>query len=89
MTVSQDLVGDVHAYPPGTPITLRVNSANPDEAMVWSPATAGAPAAPAAQPIIAQPDDTIARLEQLGRLRDSGAISADEFEQQKARILGK
>ncbi|MDT4942583.1 MAG: Short C-terminal domain, partial [Pseudonocardiales bacterium] len=30
---------------------------------------------------------TIARLEQLGQLRDAGAISPQEFEAQKARIL--
>jgi hypothetical protein len=37
-----------------------------------------------------QPPDMNARmsqLKQLGELRDQGVLSADEFEQQKARIL--
>lgn len=34
------------------------------------------------------PKDDLDRLEQLVRLRDAGALSAEEFEVQKARILG-
>jgi hypothetical protein len=33
-------------------------------------------------------DDVLAALERLARLRDSGALTDAEFEQQKARILG-
>ena len=33
--------------------------------------------------------DTISRLERLGRLRDTGVITADEFTREKGRILGE
>jgi hypothetical protein len=32
--------------------------------------------------------DTVAQLERLARLRDSGALTDAEFEREKARILG-
>ena len=92
VTITQDLMGDASTYPPGSPIAVRVNGANPDEAMVWASEASAVPpsaTAPPAAPLRTAPaDDTIARLEQLGQLRDSGAISPAEFEQQKARILG-
>ncbi|GAB3085898.1 SHOCT domain-containing protein [Isoptericola nanjingensis] len=33
-------------------------------------------------------DDVIAQLEKLGRLRDSGVLTDEEFAAQKARLLG-
>ena len=33
-------------------------------------------------------DDRVAQLERLARLRDSGALTEQEFEREKARILG-
>jgi hypothetical protein len=42
----------------------------------------GAPAAAAA------PDDPLDKLEKLGRLRDSGVLTPEEFEAQKAALLG-
>jgi len=44
--------------------------------------------APAPTPSAGGGDDTIAQLERLAKLRDSGALSDAEFEQQKAKILG-
>lgn len=54
------------------------------------PAGAGAAAgsAPAASPG-SQGGDSIDELERLVKLRDSGALTDAEFEQQKARILGQ
>jgi len=51
------------------------------------PGQAGGPLgdAPASAP---PPKDDLDRLEQLVRLRDAGALSPEEFEEQKARILG-
>jgi hypothetical protein len=43
---------------------------------------------PRQTPEQATPDDTIARLERLAALRDSGALTPAEFDQQKSRILG-
>jgi hypothetical protein len=37
----------------------------------------------------AAPDDTLAKLTQLADLRDRGVLSSEEFEAQKARILGE
>jgi hypothetical protein len=45
----------------------------------------GEAAAPAIEPPTASVED---RLEKLWRLKDAGAISVEEFEQQKARLLG-
>ena len=36
----------------------------------------------------ASPDDMVSKLEQLGKLRDDGILTEEEFAQQKARILG-
>jgi hypothetical protein len=50
------------------------------------PATAApaAPAAPAGGGISA---DTVERLQQLGKLRDQGVLTDDEFTSQKQRLL--
>jgi uncharacterized membrane protein YdbT with pleckstrin-like domain len=52
--------------------------------------TSPPPAAPAPspEPAAAAPDD-MATLERLAALRDSGAISAEEYEAKKAEILGR
>ncbi|MBA3300842.1 MAG: SHOCT domain-containing protein [Thermoleophilaceae bacterium] len=42
----------------------------------------------AAPPGAAGGGDSIAALERLAKLRDSGALTDAEFQQQKARILG-
>ena len=44
--------------------------------------------APPPAPAAAGGDDVIAQLEQLGRLRDSGVLTDEEFAAQKARLLG-
>ena len=41
-----------------------------------------------AQGSASQAEDRLERLERLARLRDSGALTQEEFEQQKAQILG-
>ena len=46
------------------------------------PAPAAAAPAPAAQ------DDTISELERLGALKDQGVLTDEEFQAQKAKILG-
>ena len=45
-----------------------------------------APAAPAAAP--SDPDADLARLKQLGDLRAAGVLTEEEFQAQKARLLG-
>jgi hypothetical protein len=42
---------------------------------------------PAPAPAAAGPDNRIAELEKLARLRDSGVLNDDEFAAEKARIL--
>ncbi len=44
--------------------------------------------APAPAPTAGAGDDHLAELERLAKLRDSGALTDAEFEQQKAKILG-
>ena len=56
-----------------------------------APAATAPPPAPAAPPMAApaavDPAQRLALLAQLGQLRDSGVLSAAEFEDQKARLL--
>jgi len=47
----------------------------------------GAPAADAEAPA-AGDDDRLEQLERLAKLRDSGALTQQEFEAEKARLLG-
>ena len=52
-----------------------------------APAASPAPAPPASGP--APTSDKLARLEQLGRLRDQGVLTEAEFEAEKAKILAE
>jgi Short C-terminal domain len=54
------------------------------------PAGGAAPpaSAPAATPSSGSPGDSVAELERLAKLRDSGALTDAEFEAQKAKVLG-
>ena len=38
---------------------------------------------------LAEQPDRVAQLERLGRLRETGVLSPDEFEREKARLLGE
>ncbi len=80
---------------PGVTLPIRVDASDQSKiAIDWNqaarppergevrPAGAGAPAASGGG------GDTVAGLERLAKLRDSGALSDAEFEQQKARVLG-
>jgi Short C-terminal domain len=51
-------------------------------------AAQGAPEAAAPAPVPASAPDPVAQLTQLAALKDSGALTEEEFESQKARILG-
>jgi hypothetical protein len=55
------------------------------EGAVTPSAAAAAPPAPGAAPA---GGDSVAQLEKLAKLRDSGALTEAEFAQQKAKILG-
>lgn len=46
-----------------------------------------APPPPAAAPVAAEPD-YVAELQKLAQLRDSGVISAEDFEAKKKQLLG-
>jgi hypothetical protein len=46
-----------------------------------------APVAPAAAPAPAAGDDQVSKLTELAKLRDSGVLSQEEFEQAKALVL--
>jgi hypothetical protein len=87
---------------PGVRLPVRVDPNDPSKiAIDWSSAPQ-APAAGEVRPVdgaggftpapsAGSADgggDTVAELERLAKLRDSGALTDAEFEQQKARILG-
>ena len=88
---------------PGVTLPVKVDPNDPSViAIDWNqaasgpargevrPAAAGSspPAAPAPSPQGAGSADTVTELERLVKLRDSGALTDAEFEQQKARVLG-
>ncbi len=50
-------------------------------------ATTAEPRPPVAPPTAEPVVDVLAQLERLGRLRDSGVLTEDEFTAQKARLL--
>ena len=52
----------------------------PRQQVVYTPPAAAAPPAPQ--------DDTVSQLERLGALRDQGVLTDEEFQAQKAKILG-
>jgi hypothetical protein len=56
----------------------------------WAAADQAAVAQPAPTPPTppAAVDDVLARLERLGKLRESGVLTEAEFSAQKARLLG-
>ncbi len=54
----------------------------------YEPAPAPAPAPVPPQPVADSPGVDLAQLQQLGELRAAGVLTEDEFQAQKARILG-
>jgi len=80
--LSLEIVNQLHE---GASITVKVAPDDPQALMFWGVTGAPAPAAPAPSPV--GETDRVARLTKLQSLRESGAISDAEFEQQKARIL--
>ena len=50
---------------------------------------AAAPPPPEPQPTNPTPVDVVEQLERLGRLRETGALTEDEFQAQKATLLGR
>ncbi|WP_353109279.1 MULTISPECIES: SHOCT domain-containing protein [Gordonia] len=52
-----------------------------------APVVAAAPVAPAPAPTAGAIDDQLARLAQLGQLRDTSILTDAEFEAKKAQIL--
>jgi len=72
----------------GTAAVVGGHMANKQAAAAQQQAPAPeAQAQPAPAPAAAAPDP-IAQLTQLAALRDSGALTEEEFEAQKAKILG-
>lgn len=84
LTIRQDMMTGADSYPAGLELPLKIDPQNPDDALVW--ADVDAATKEAAAPAAAEARNTqVAALEQL---RDAGQLSAEQFEQAKARILG-
>jgi hypothetical protein len=82
-TADQIMNGSLSAMlDPGTRVTVKVDPADPLSVMVWG--VDGAASAPAASGA-----DRIERLTRLQELRSTGALSEDEFQQQKAKLLAE
>jgi hypothetical protein len=83
------------AIPPtlaaGQRLTVKVASDDPNAVMLWNtPHAAGGADPDTGRPAgeAAPAGDRIARLEQLQALRTSGVLTEEEFQTQKAKILG-
>jgi hypothetical protein len=63
-------------------------SAEAAAASVAPPPQEYAPPPPPAAPVAAPPEDPITQLERLGALKAQGLITEEEFNAQKAKILG-
>lgn len=78
----------------GVTLPVKVDPADPAKVAIDWDAVAGAPARGEVRPAgaaavgAAADEDPLDELERLVRLRDAGALTDAEFEQQKARILG-
>jgi hypothetical protein len=64
------------------------NAANNANAQVAPPPQQYAPPPPPAAPVAAPPEDPITQLERLGALKAQGLLTEEEFNAQKAKILG-
>ncbi len=71
----------------GTAAVVGGHMANKQAAQAEQAAPEAPVAAPASAPAAAAPDP-IEQLTQLAALKDSGALTEEEFEAQKAKILG-
>ena len=99
---NQYLVPNGANFGPGATLPVRVDPNDPSKiAIDWSTAgtapargevrSAGGAAAPSAAPAQTPSSgggDSVAELERLAKLKESGALTDAEFEQQKAKILG-
>ena len=75
----------------GQRLTVKVAADDPLGVMLWNtPHAAGGADPDTGRPVgaAAPAGDRIARLEQLQDLRSSGVLTEDEFQTQKAKILG-
>ncbi|MFO1141141.1 MAG: SHOCT domain-containing protein [Amaricoccus sp.] len=69
-----------------TAVSGKVAARQAAPAAPTAPAAPAAPQAPATAPA-AMSDDSIARLKQLAELHQAGVLTAEEFAEQKARLL--
>ena len=70
----------------GTAAVVGGHMANKQAAQAQQAPAEAPPAAPAPEPAAAAPDP-IEQLTQLAALKDSGALTEEEFEAEKAKIL--
>jgi hypothetical protein len=73
--------GAAQKFTVGSEIGVRIDPDDPQSLLVWGAAPAGA--APSAE------STRLQKLEQLGEQRKAGTITEEEFEKQKAAILGE
>jgi hypothetical protein len=73
--------GQFATLTPGTSINVRVDPADPASVMLYGATAPAAPPTPSA-------DDRVTQLEKLAALHASGALTDDEFADQKRKLLG-
>jgi hypothetical protein len=86
----ENVAVDVDERYAATPPAVYIKTRPPGEGMApaAAPGLSGGYAPAASAPVDDSPPTLIEQLERLAKLRDSGALSPEEFEQQKRGLLG-
>jgi Short C-terminal domain len=84
LTIRQDVMGGADSYPAGVELPVKVDPDDDDDAMIWADvqSAGSATTGPDAAGI-----DRVGHLEALAQLRERGALSDEQFQQAKARLL--
>jgi hypothetical protein len=80
------------ALTPGAQVTVKVDPHDPQCVMVWgtgSPSAQASATVPPTAAADASGEEPIARLAKLQELREMGALSDEEFQAKKAKLLGE
>jgi hypothetical protein len=73
----------VASVQPGATVTVRVDATDQQRVAI------DFAQAPTAQPAAASSDDALGKLERLAALHEQGALTDDEFSEEKRRLLGE
>jgi hypothetical protein len=86
LTIRQDVMGGADSYPPGLELPVKLDPEDHTDAMIWADVQPDDATTARAQGA-ATGADHVAHLDALTKLRERGALSEDQFQEAKARLL--